>query len=194
MYGGPEALISLLKRAEAEKKIMGLRVARASPRISHLLFADDSLFFCKAELSQCKEIMDILDIYGKVSGQRLNASKSSMFFGNQVEYSRKQDIKAALGFSSEGGMGMYLGIPEQIGGSKMKVFSFVQDRFNGRVNTWSSRLISKGGKEVQVKSVAQAVLTFVMSCYLLPQGITDKLRSTTSNFWWSSKQSSRGLH
>ena len=138
--------------------------------------------------------MDILDIYGKASRQRLNASKSLMFFGNQVEYSRKQDIKAALGFSSEGGMGMYLGIPEQIGGSKMKVFSFVQDRFNGRVNTWSSRLLSKGGKEVQVKSVAQAVLTFVMSCYLLPQGITDKLRSTTSNFWWSSKQSSRGLH
>ena len=145
-------------------------------------------------ISQCKEIMDILDIYGKASGQRLNTSKSSMFFGNRVEYSRKQDIKNVLGFSSEGGMGMYLGLPKQISGSKMKVFSFVQDRFNGRVNTWSSRLLSKGGKEVQVKSVAQAAPTFVMSCYLLPQGITDKLRSTTSNFWWSSKQNSRGLH
>ena len=79
-------------------------------------------------------------------------------------------------------------------GSKKKVFSFVQNRFNGRVNTWSSRLLSKGGKDVQVKSVAQAVPTFVMSCYLLPQGITNKLRSTTSNFWWSSKQNSRCLH
>ena len=33
-----EALISLLNEAEAEKKILGLRVARASPRISHLIF------------------------------------------------------------------------------------------------------------------------------------------------------------
>ena len=71
-----------------------------------------------------------------------------------MEHSRKQDIKDVLGFYSEGGMGMYLGLPEQIGGSKMKVFSYIQDQFNGRVNTWSLRLISKGGQEVQIKAVA----------------------------------------
>ena len=93
-----EALISLLNGAEAEKKILGFRVARASPRISHLLFADDSLFFCQAILSQCREIMDILDIYGRALGQRLNTAKSSMVFGNRVDPSLEQDIKMFSAF------------------------------------------------------------------------------------------------
>ena len=40
-----EVLISQLKNAEQEKKLTGLKIARASPPVSHLLFADDSLFF-----------------------------------------------------------------------------------------------------------------------------------------------------
>ncbi|XP_024015977.1 uncharacterized protein LOC112089225 [Eutrema salsugineum] len=91
-------------------------------------------------------------------------------------------------------MGMYLGLPEQICGSKKKIFSFVHDRLSSRVNNWSARLLSKGGKEIQIKSVAQAVPTYIMSCFLLPQGITDKLRSAIANFWWSSKQNNSGIH
>ena len=41
-----EALVSLLNQAENQGKITGMRVARASPQVSHPLFADDSLFFC----------------------------------------------------------------------------------------------------------------------------------------------------
>ena len=31
------------------------------------------------------------------------------------------------------GMGSYLGLPEDLGGSKIQVFSFVQERLNSRV-------------------------------------------------------------
>lgn len=45
-----EALIANVKKEERDKNLMGIKVARASIPVSHLLFADDSLFFCKANL------------------------------------------------------------------------------------------------------------------------------------------------
>lgn len=49
--------------------------------------------------------------------------------------------------------------------------------------SWSARLLSKDGKEVQIKFVAQAILTYLMLCYLLPQGVVDKLKEMISKFW-----------
>ena len=91
-------------------------------------------------------------------------------------------------------MGSYLGLPEKIHGSKSQVFAFVRDRLQIRVNTWTSKFFSKGGKEIMIKSQAQALPTYVMSCFLLPKAVTSKLTSAIANFWWSNKADSKGLH
>lgn len=46
-----EALIAQLRGAEAEGRITGLKIAQSCPPISHLLFADDSLFFSAKQTS-----------------------------------------------------------------------------------------------------------------------------------------------
>lgn len=50
-----EALISLLNGAKAEKRNTGLRIARASPSVSHLFFADDSLFLQSGNHAMCRD-------------------------------------------------------------------------------------------------------------------------------------------
>ena len=189
-----DALIARIKQAEWFGKIQGFHLSRASPPVSHLLFADDSLFFCKADCQQSSEIISISRQYGEASGQQINFSKSSVMFRSKIQPQMKSDIKRILRIHQEGGMGTYLGLPEQIHGSKAQVFAFVQDRLKSRINTWSSKFLSKGGKKVLIKSVAQALPTYVMSCFLLPKNIRSKLTSAISNFWWSNNQESRGLH
>lgn len=52
-----ETLIANIKRVEREKTVTGLKVAQADPSVSHLLFANDWLFFCKATKEQCLVIL-----------------------------------------------------------------------------------------------------------------------------------------
>ena len=67
-----EALIVNIKKAERLKQLTDMKVARACPAISHLLFADDSLFFCKTKNEECQTIFRILKEYEAVSGQQIN--------------------------------------------------------------------------------------------------------------------------
>ena len=75
-----EGLTSLLRHAEQEGKITGISISREAPRISHLLFVDDSLLFYLANLEENKNTQHLLKICEKASGQKINKEKTSLIF------------------------------------------------------------------------------------------------------------------
>lgn len=104
--------------AQSNNKLQGLAISNGEPRVSHLFFADDSFFFCKANVKDSNTLISILDQYGSLSGQFVNHQKSSISFGSKVYQSDRQHVHQILKILSLGGCGKYLGLPEQFGRKK----------------------------------------------------------------------------
>ena len=58
--------------------------------------------------------------------------------------------------------GLYLGTPSFVGRSKKKVFEYIKDRVWKKLNGWNTKKLSRAGKEILLKTVAQAIPTFVI--------------------------------
>jgi hypothetical protein len=63
-----EGLSCLLKSRVDSSSLSGIKVAPSAPMVSHLLFADDSLLFFKANRVSAQEVNDVLQIYCNASG------------------------------------------------------------------------------------------------------------------------------
>ena len=76
-----EALGRLLDKAVHEGRMSGFSVGNLEGRsmaVSHLLFADDTLIFCKADLDQILILRMILIWFEAVSGLKINLGKSEL--------------------------------------------------------------------------------------------------------------------
>jgi hypothetical protein len=54
--------------------------------------------------------------------------------------------------------------------------------------------MSRAGKGVFLKSVIQAIPSYVMSCFQIPISTCDKMRASISNQWWGVEDSKKKLH
>lgn len=67
-----KVLTSLIKKGVDEGKITGLKVNSRAPAVTHVMYVDDLFIFGKAEESEIRAYMDILQTYAAWSGQTLN--------------------------------------------------------------------------------------------------------------------------
>lgn len=67
-----DLLSRLLAKAEEIGSISGIKIARTSPKITHLMYADDVLIYGKANDKEAEAVRDVLLQYSNWTGQKLN--------------------------------------------------------------------------------------------------------------------------
>lgn len=107
----------------------------------------------------------------------MNKEKSAAFFSKNCVAEMKAGVRQELQIETEALADKYLGLPTTVGRSTAEPFEFMSTRIKGVIGTWSGWAASSAGREVLIKSVAQAVLTYSMSCFLLSKITCKKMRT-----------------
>jgi hypothetical protein len=87
-----EVLSALITKANREGYLTGVSTSRGGSVISHLCFADDSLLFCRLNLTQWNYLSSILQLYEGASGQKMNSNKTTIFFSQNSSVGDKEHI------------------------------------------------------------------------------------------------------
>lgn len=182
-----EGLSLLIKSSVANWVLQGVAVCHSGSKLPHLFFANDSLIFCKASLPKCDALQQILKVYEQALGQQLNRAKTSLFFNRNTPYEIQEEIKQRFGAQVIKQHEKYLSLPSLVGKNKRNTFNEIKEKLYNKLAGWKEKLLSKAGKEVLIKAVAQAIPTYTMSCFKLPDALCEELISMIRNFWWGQK-------
>ena len=118
----------MLVKAKLERRINGVFICREAPKITNLLFADDSLLFCQAIQNEGEAIDEILQTYANASSQSINLEKPSVYFSINTNGIQKQQMLQILGVKEVMKFESYLGLPTLIGKANYHTFSYLKDR------------------------------------------------------------------
>jgi hypothetical protein len=153
-----------------------------------------AFFFCRAKPEVATNLMSALKDYQRAFGQQINLNKSEMTFSPNLHQNIKQGFQTIMPIQMTDSISKYLGMPTTMGRTKMQDFNFMMDRVWNKLKGWKEMNLSFAGRSVLISAVIQAILTYMMSCFLIPKGICYKIESSICKFWWGSKDSNHKIH
>ena len=106
----------------------------------------------------------------------------------------RNHIKQALGVPEIKQYGKYLGLSSFVGKKKKASFNFIKEKVWRKLQCWEEKLLSQAGREVLIKTVVQAISTYIMSCFELSVGLCSEIESLVKKFWWGQKRDCRKIY
>ena len=127
----------MIRKAEEGHSLRGIKSSQHGVCISHLLFVDDSLLFCRASVEECQRLLHILETYEAASGQAINRQKTSLFFTTNTKPEVRRAIQQMMSARIMSSGEKYLGLPMASGKSKVNTFKELQEKITKMVMGWN---------------------------------------------------------
>lgn len=163
--------------------IRGVEVGHDKVLVSHLQYADDTLFVLDGTEDNARAIKWLLLNFEFISGLSVNFDKSRVFsFNMGVEVVER--VAEVLGCKTGSAPIPYLGM--LVGGRAGGVQNWagVVERTKKRVMRWDTKAISLGGRATVVSSVLSSIPIYFLSFHKLPKSVEKVFRFIYSRFLW----------
>lgn len=189
-----EQLTSLINLACEKGDWTPFWVGKKRVKVSHLLFADDLLLFGKVDESTAFAVRDILTEFGRLSGQKVNESKSRLVFSPNTHEDIRELFKDTINVQDSENLGMYLGLPLSHKRPRKNDLQFVVEKVRKKLASWKTATLSRAGRLVLVKSTLNTIPNYYMQAYAFPTFIHEDLDRICNNFLWGSSGGKNRLH
>ncbi|XP_060972186.1 uncharacterized protein LOC133038144 [Cannabis sativa] len=189
-----EGLSATIRAKEKIHQFTALNICKDAPIISHLFFVDESILFTLVTTASSAAIKDMLFSYHKATGQTINLAKSSIMFSPNTSHDSQDLFRTSLGLGSEGFISKYLGVPHCTSRSSNSHFHYFVQKVASKLNIWDGNFFSRAGKETLIKAVVQAIPSYAINCFKLPNSTYLTIQKAISKFWWGSYTNKGKIH
>lgn len=137
--------------------------------------------FISGNITSIKIMLDFLQIYHKVLGQKINIGKIQFLVEAQTSPIL---ILVVTGFRHQSSPFKYLGVPIFQGRWKIEFFDDLVSTTTAKIDGWASKLLSKGGKLILINHVLRNMPIYHLLACIVPKWVIEKLESRYYCFLW----------
>ena len=159
----------MVKRVEGASLLHSFKANSRRGRwecVSHLLFANDSILFCDADVKQILHVRLLLLCFQAVTSLKVNVQKSEM-----VPIGKVNDVHALVEILGcrVGTLPMsYLGMPLGTSHKSPSIWNPILEIIERKLAKWKKLYLSKGGRLMLLKSTLSSLPTYFLSLFTIP--------------------------
>ncbi|XP_071728625.1 uncharacterized protein [Rutidosis leptorrhynchoides] len=176
--------LNILSKAAVEKGLFkGVEVGNDKVLISHLQYADDTIFFGEWNSLNAHNLSMLLKCFERASDLKVNFHKSCLY-GVGASLEEVNTMAGRLGCQSGKLPFIYLGLPIGAKMCKIDTWNPVIDKLKSKLSEWRMRTMSFGGRLVLIKSVLTSLPLYYFSLFRAPPCVIKILESVRRSFLW----------